>query len=129
MKCKSEEPALFHIFVASLLKEIGNDVRTLQFDNGCEYEGDDFKKCLAEKSIRHETMSAAYTPAQNGVAERGNRTLLDGACSMLLASNLPPGLWAEAICYLVYIRNRVLSSSITMTPFEAWKGTLIVMKC
>jgi hypothetical protein len=41
---------------------------------------------------------------------------------MLLASNLPPSLWAEAIGYLVYIRNRVLSSTITMTPFETWNG-------
>ena len=121
MKSKSEVPALFRLFVASLLNETGNTVRTLRSDNGGEYEGNDFKRYLAEKGIRHET-SAAYTPAQNGVAERGNRTLLDGARSMLFASNLPSSLWAEAIGYLVYIRNRVLSSTITMTPFEAWNG-------
>ena len=121
MKCKSEVPALFRLFFASLLNETGNTVRTLRSDNGGEYSGSEFNKYLAEKGIRHET-SAAYTPAQNGVAERGNRALLDGARSMLLASNLPPTLWAEAVGYLVYIRNRVLSSTIDVTPFETWSG-------
>ena len=45
---------------------------------------------------------------------------MDGARSVLLASNLPPSLWAEAVAYLVYIRNRVLSSTGKITPFEAW---------
>ena len=119
MKNKSEVPALFRLFVASLLNETGNRVRTLRSDNGGEFEGNSFKQYLAERGIRHET-SAAYTPAQNGVAERGNRTIMDGARSMLLASNLPPSLWAEAVAYLVYIRNRVLSSTGKITPFEAW---------
>ena len=62
MKCKSEVPALFRLFVVSLLNETDYDVRTLRSDNGGEYEGNDFKKYLAEKGIRHET-SASYTPA------------------------------------------------------------------
>lgn len=119
MKNKSEVPAFFQKFYASLLNETGNTIRTLRSDNGGEYEGNEFKKYLAEKGIRHET-SAVYTPAQNGVAERGNRTIMDGARSILLDSNLPPSLWAEAVAYLVYIRNRVLSSTGKITPFEAW---------
>jgi hypothetical protein len=121
MKCKSEVPVCFRLFIASLLSETGKTIRTLRSDNGGEYSGNDFKKFLTEKGIRHET-SAANTPAQNGVAERSNRTLLDAARSILLASNLPSTLWAEAVGYVVYIRNRVLSSTIKMTPFEAWNG-------
>jgi len=34
MKSKSEVPALFRLFVASLLNETGNNVRTLRSDNG-----------------------------------------------------------------------------------------------
>lgn len=121
MKSKSEVPALFRLFIASLLNETGNTVHTLRSDNGGEYEGNYFKKYLGEKGIRHET-SAAYTPGQNGVAERGNRTIMDGAHSMLLASSLPPSLWVEAVAYLVFIRNRFLSSTGTITPFEAWNN-------
>jgi hypothetical protein len=121
MKNKSEVPALFRQFVASLLNETNNTVRTLRSDNGGEYVGHEFKKYLAERGIRHET-SAAYTPAQNGVSERGNRTLMDGARSLLFASNLPSSLWAEAVAYIVFIRNRLLSSTNNVTPYEAWYG-------
>ena len=76
-----------------------------------------FEKC----GIRHET-SAPHTPEQNGVAERTNRTLLNSVCCMLISSGLPPTLWAEAVTYTTYIRNRVLSRTIKITPFESWNG-------
>jgi hypothetical protein len=47
---------------------------------------------------------------------KSNRTPLDAARSILLASNLPSTLWAEAVGYVVYIRNRVLSSTIKADP-------------
>jgi hypothetical protein len=76
-----------------------------------------FEKC----GIRHET-SAPHTPEQNGVAERTNRTLLNSVRCMLISSGLPPTLWAEAVTYTTYIRNRVLSRTIKITPFESWNG-------
>ncbi len=47
---------------------------------------------------------------------RSNRTPLDAARSTLLASNLPSTLRSEAVGYMVYIRNRVLSSTIKADP-------------
>ena len=41
---------------------------------------------------------------------------------MLLSSNLPQSLCAEAVAYNVYIPNQVLSSAAKVTPFEAWNG-------
>ena len=41
-----------------------------------------FELYLKSKGIRHET-SCAYTPEQNGVAERLNRTLVESARSMI----------------------------------------------
>ena len=76
-----------------------------------------FEKC----GIRHET-SAPYTPEQNGVAERTNRTLLDCVRCMIISSGLPPTLWAEAVSYTTYVRNRVLSRTSKITPFEHWNG-------
>lgn len=121
MKNKSEVPALFRQFVASVLNETNKTVRTLRSDNGGEYVGHEFKIYLAERGILHET-SAAYTPAKNGVSERGNRPLMDGARSLLFASNLPSSLWAEAVAYIVFIRNRLISSTNNVTPYEAWYG-------
>ena len=74
-----------------------------------------------EKGIRHET-SAPYTPEQNGTAERTNRTLLDIVRCMLISSGLPSSLWAEAVSYATYIRNRVLSRTGELTPYHFWNG-------
>jgi transposase InsO family protein len=46
-----------------------------------------------------------YTPQQNGVAERKNKTLKEMANCMLQARALPPKLWDEAINYAAYIQK------------------------
>ena len=57
-------------------------------------------------------ISIPYTPQQNGVAERMNRTLMDCVRSLLHWSNLDKKFWAEALSTAVYIRNRVYSRSL-----------------
>ena len=46
-----------------------------------------------EVGIKHE-VSAIYTPQQNGVVERKNRTLITLARTMLNEYNTPKALWA-----------------------------------
>lgn len=41
---------------------------------------------------------------------------------MIISSGLPPTLWAEAVSYTTYVRNRVLSRTSNITPFEHWNG-------
>ncbi|KAM0034613.1 putative RNA-directed DNA polymerase [Helianthus debilis subsp. tardiflorus] len=60
------------------------------------------------KGILHE-FSAAYTPQQNGVAERKNRTLIETARTMLVESQLPIPFWSEAVASACYTLNRVLT--------------------
>nr|GEW32352.1 hypothetical protein [Tanacetum cinerariifolium] len=50
--------------------------------------------------------SAARTPQQNGVVERGNRTLVEAARTMLTFANLLSFLWAEAIATACFTQNR-----------------------
>ena len=52
----------------------------------------------------HET-SAPYTPQQNGLAERKNRTLVDMVNSMILSAKLPNNLWGEALLSACHIHN------------------------
>lgn len=110
---------MFRLFAETMKNPTQNNIHTLRSDNGGEYLGNEFQTFLAQQGIRHET-SAAYTPAQNGVAERTNRTLMDGARNILIASRLPQSLWAEALTYTVYIKNRILSGTNDKTPFELW---------
>lgn len=53
------------------------------------------------------TFSNPYTPAQNGIAERTNRTLVELARTLLIQSKLPQFLWTEAIGFSRHILNCV----------------------
>lgn len=103
--------------------EIGNEVVCLRSDNGGEYVGKEFETWLLKNGIRHET-TVPYTPEQNGVSERLNRTVLESARSMLHFSSLPLELWAEASYCAVYLLNRVATRSVEgKTPYEGrWES-------
>ncbi|GJS64976.1 retrovirus-related pol polyprotein from transposon TNT 1-94 [Tanacetum coccineum] len=58
-----------------------------------------------EEGIEHQT-STPRTPEQNGVVERRNRTLVEAARTMLLASKLSLFFWVEAIATVCYTQNR-----------------------
>ncbi|KAK4392785.1 Retrovirus-related Pol polyprotein from transposon TNT 1-94, partial [Sesamum angolense] len=53
---------------------------------------------------RHKT--TPYTPQQNGVAERMNRTLLNKVRCLLISSGLSKTFWGEALSTAVYLINR-----------------------
>ncbi len=71
----------------------------------------------------------AYTPQQNGVSERDNRTILEAARSALygrkhpVTSHVLLQLWAEAINYAVYTLNRTLSRTRNVTAIERYSAT------
>ena len=60
-------------FEALATNESGLSIGTLCTDNGGEYVSKEFEEFLMVKGIRHE-LTVPYAPAQNGVAERLNRT-------------------------------------------------------
>eukprot|EP00253_Pinus_taeda_P026028 PITA_26028 len=64
-----------------------------------------------------------YTPQQNGVAERKNRTIMDMAKSMLKEKHLPNDYWAEVVHCATYILNRCPKKAVmNRVPKEAWSG-------
>ena len=96
-------------------------IKTLRTDNGGEYLSQEFSAYLLSYGIQHQ-LTIAYTPQQNGVAERMNRTLLDLVRSCIHSKNMDKKFWAEALQTVVFIRNRVPSSALEngITPFELW---------
>jgi transposase InsO family protein len=67
-------------------------------------------------------LTIPYTPQQNGIAERRNRTFLEMVRSMMVQANLPIIFWGDALLTVVYILNRVPSKSIASTPYELWNN-------
>lgn len=116
---KSEVPDCCKAFFATLHTQTGNLVTALRTDGGTEYKP--LEPWMKMKGIRHET-TTRYTPQQNGVSERDNRTIVEGARTLLYSNKaIPLTLWAEAVNCFVYTLNRTLSKTCpTITPFEAW---------
>ncbi|MCO5583253.1 hypothetical protein L7F22_037162 [Adiantum nelumboides] len=62
-----------------------------------------------------------YTPQQNGVAERKNRSLMETARCMLKAKSLPHKLWMEAVACATHVLNRCSTCALkAIPPYEAW---------
>ena len=103
----------------------GGDLKiaTLRSDNGGEYLSGEFKEYLEHKGVHHE-LTVPYSPEQNGVAERMNRTLLESARTMIAHAGLPDSYWAEAVATAAYVRNRspTRALKVASTPYEAWYG-------
>jgi len=77
--------------------------KVLRMDNGGEFYGNEFEEfCKKCGIVRKNT--TPYTPQQNGVAKRMNRTLMEKARCMLSGAGIGQEFWAEAVgttCYLV----------------------------
>ncbi|GJV11408.1 putative ribonuclease H-like domain-containing protein [Tanacetum coccineum] len=99
--------------VKSLMKKCGN---------GTEFKNSIMNQFCKMKGIKRE-FSVGKTPQQNGVAERKNRTLIEGARTMLIDSKLPTTFWAKAVNTTCYVLNRVLViKPHNKTPYELIRG-------
>ncbi|GKA37146.1 retrovirus-related pol polyprotein from transposon TNT 1-94 [Tanacetum coccineum] len=77
-------------------------------------------KALVEKNRQ---LTAAYTPQQNGVAERKNRTLMNMVRSIMSARKVPKIFWPEAANWCVHVLNRSPTAALeNSTPEEKWSG-------
>jgi transposase InsO family protein len=81
-------------------------IKKIRSGNGIEFKNSQIEGFLEEEGIKHE-FSSPYTPQQNGVVERNNRTLLDMARTMLDEYKTPGQFWAEAINTACYSINRL----------------------
>ena len=113
---KSEACRQFQKFKAMVENQSGCHIKTLRTDRGGEFVSKEFNLFCEENDIRRE-LTTPYTPKQNGVAERKNRTVMEMARSMLQARGLTKQFWAEAIATSVYLLNL---SPMNKTPYEAW---------
>lgn len=122
LKDKLKILEIFKDFKLKVENELNYKIKRLRTDNGKEYCNYNFEKYLSNHGIIHQT-STPYTPQQNGLAERMNRTLVERARCMLFYANLEKKFWAEAVATAAYVVNRSPTKSLEgKTPYELWKG-------
>jgi hypothetical protein len=103
---KSQTQETLKRFVRRTQNEFGLRIKKIRSDNGTEFKNSQIEGFLEEDGIKHE-FSSPYTPLQNGVVERKNRTLLDMARTMLDEYKTPDRFWAEAINTAYYSINQL----------------------
>jgi hypothetical protein len=98
--------------------EFGLRIKKIRSDNEMEFKNSQIEGFLEDEGIKHE-FSSPYTPQQNGVVERKNRTLLDMARTMLDEYKTSDWFWAEAINTACYAINRIyLHRILKKTSYE-----------
>jgi transposase InsO family protein len=119
---KSEALVMFQRFKVLVENESKNKIKCLRTDRGGEYTSTAFNEFCDVNGIRRQ-LTAAYTPHQNGVSERKNRTIMNMVRCMLGDRNVPKKYWPEAVKMSVHILNRCPTFAVKdMTPEEAWSG-------
>uniref|UniRef100_A0A1X7UTK1 Integrase catalytic domain-containing protein n=1 Tax=Amphimedon queenslandica TaxID=400682 RepID=A0A1X7UTK1_AMPQE len=123
MRNKLEVPDKFKEFEAIACNQTGLKISTLHSDNGGEYLSNDFEEYLKGKGIRHKC-TIPYSIAQNGMAERMNRTTVESARTMISCAGLLQSYWREAVVTAAFIRNRIptITYKEKVLPYERWFG-------
>ena len=116
---KSEALDCFRRYMRLVENQLDKSIKAFRTDCGREYLSEQFKELCDEKGIERQ-LTIAYTPQQNGVAERRNRTVLEMVRLMMAQANLPISYWGDALLTTTYILNRVPSKSVSSTPYELW---------
>ncbi|KAG7582944.1 Zinc finger CCHC-type superfamily [Arabidopsis suecica] len=122
LKDKSDAFCKFKIFKTMVEKETEEKIQTLRTDRGGEFVSLEFNSFCEEFGIKRH-LTAPYSPQQNGVVERRNRTMMEMTRSMMKHMHLPNYLWGETIRHTTYLLNRVVTRALKdMTPYECFRG-------
>ena len=118
---KSDVIDAFRRFKARAETESGKKIVRFRSDNGGEYVSHAFDTLLAENGIARET-PPPYSPQSNGVAERVNRTIIEGTVAFLSQAGAPKDLWAEALQAFVFVKNRSPHAALNgKVPLATWR--------
>ncbi|KAK1646645.1 hypothetical protein QYE76_064450 [Lolium multiflorum] len=122
LKSKDETYREFITFAKKAQRMYESEIKAIRTDNGTEFKNYTMQEFVDDEGIKHE-FSAPYTPQQNGVVERKNRTIIEMARTMLSEFNSPHNFWGEAISTAVHYSNRLFPPPLhNETPYELLIG-------
>ena len=115
--------ACYQDFESYVGTQCGTAIQIHRSDNGGEFTSEEFNNYLSEKGVQRQ-LSVRDTPAQNGVAERTNRTFLERTRAVLTSTGLPDILWEEIWNACVHVYNRIPHSTTMAVPLMAFTRSL-----
>ncbi|GKE81009.1 retrovirus-related pol polyprotein from transposon TNT 1-94, partial [Tanacetum coccineum] len=96
-------------------------VKQIRTDNETGFRNSELESFCDEKGIS-QNFSSPYTPEQNGVAKRKNKTLIEATRTMLNGSLLSKYLWTKAVRIACYTQNRsIIVKRHDKTPYEIFR--------
>ena len=121
LEAKSEVAESFELYkkCGFVKKYFPRGVQRLHSDGGGEY---------LKVNVPESSMTTPATPQHNPFAERVNLTLMDPVRVMLEQSGLSSKYWEYALDHTAYIKNRITSSALNCTPYEALTGKKPTLK-
>jgi transposase InsO family protein len=122
LRTKDEVLAKYITFEARMETQHGFRIKRLMSDRGGEYLGSEFSKHLESRGTVR-LLTTHDSPSSNGIAERCNGVIAQHVRAMLIETDLPKHLWAEAAHHAMWLRNRTTSNSTTSkTPYQMIYG-------
>jgi transposase InsO family protein len=119
---KSETQEVLKKFLKRAQNKFDAKVKKIRSDNGSKFKDTQVEDYLDQEGIKYEFL-APYSPQQNGVAKRKNRTLTESARTMLYEYKTSNRFWTEAINMTCHAVNRLyLHRRLKKTPYELLIG-------
>lgn len=119
---KDEAFRAYKAFAAWANTQHGAHIKRLCSDHGSEFTSHNFMNFLREQGTERR-LTTHDTPQHNGVVESLNHRLLERMRAMLHQADLPKNLWAEAINFAVWLKNRTTTKTLgSITPYKRLYG-------
>jgi IS30 family transposase len=93
---KSETQEVLKKFLKRAQNKFDAKVKKIRSDNSVEFKNTQVEDFLDEEGIKHDFFTP-YTPQQNGVVEKKNRTLIEIARTMLDEYKTSDQFWVEVV--------------------------------
>ncbi|XP_074351571.1 uncharacterized protein LOC141690694 [Apium graveolens] len=94
LRYKDQALEIFKHFKVVVEKEAKNTIKTLRTDRGGEFNSKEFNDFCANAGIKRH-LTVPYTPQQNRVIERRNRTVVGMIRSLLKEKSMPATMWGR----------------------------------